>query len=158
MKPSVTSSKLNRLNRQNLFLQELLQEKPYVEITDQIEVCVWPEFIDKKSNIVGEVFIWAYHVRIFNRSSNEIKILSRYWRIVDERGNIQEVNGEGVIGEQPSIAPNSFYQYSSGVHLKYPSGIMSGKYKIKKIEGDEIIEIKIPNFSLDMPSTKKVLN
>jgi hypothetical protein len=59
---------------------ELLQEKPYVEITNNIEVNVWPEFIDKKSSILGEIYIWAYHVRIANNSLDEIQLESRYWR------------------------------------------------------------------------------
>jgi len=149
---------LSKLNRQNLIPQELLQEKPYVETTNQIEVSVWPEFIDKKTSVLGDLFIWAYHVRIVNKSATEIKLIGRFWRIIDECGNVQEIEGEGVVGEQPVILPNSSYQYSSGVHLKYPSGIMSGKYRIKKLNNDEVIEIKIPNFSLDIPSAKKILN
>ncbi|MBM3590625.1 MAG: Co2+/Mg2+ efflux protein ApaG [Alphaproteobacteria bacterium] len=149
---------LSKLNRQNLIPQELLQEKPYVETTNHIEVSVWPEFIDKKTSVLGNLFIWAYHVRIVNKSATEIKLIARFWRIIDECGNVQEIEGDGVVGEQPVILPNSSYQYSSGVHLKYPSGIMSGKYRIKKLNNDEVIEIKIPNFSLDIPSAKKILN
>jgi ApaG protein len=137
---------------------ELLQQKPYVATTKDIEVSVWPEFVDNKTSQIGELFIWAYHVRIKNKSSESIKLLSRYWRIVDECGNVQEVEGEGVVGEKPLIISNGAYQYSSGVHLKYPSGIMSGKYRIEKTSNKEIFEIKIPNFSLDIPSLKTVLN
>ena len=137
---------------------ELLQQKPYVAITKDIEVTVWPEFIDNKISQIGELFIWAYHIRIKNKSLESIKLLSRYWRIIDECGNVQEIEGEGVVGEKPLIVANGVYQYSSGLHLKYPSGIMSGKYRVEKIANNEIFEIKIPNFSLDIPSTKTVLN
>jgi ApaG protein len=137
---------------------ELLQEKPYVATTNLIEVSVWPEFIDKKISVLGDIYIWAYHVRIANNSPDEIQLLSRYWRIIDEHGNIQEVEGEGVVGEKPKILPSSSYQYSSGVHLKLPSGIMTGKYCMKKINQNEIFDIKIPNFSLDIPSDDRILN
>lgn len=130
--------------------------KPYVAITNDIQITVWPEFIDSKSSIVGDLFIWAYHVRIDNQSSEPIKLINRYWRIIDEKGLIQEVNGEGVIGEQPLIAPNGFYQYSSGVHLRYSSGIMNGKYQMEK--NNELIDVKIPTFSLDVPNNQRVIN
>jgi ApaG protein len=141
-----------------LISPELLQEKPYVATTSNIEVSVWPEFIDRKTSQLGDLFIWAYHIRIKNKSLEDVKLLSRYWRIIDECGNVQEIEGEGVVGEKPLIVANGSYQYSSGLHLKYPSGIMSGKYRLEKIINKEIFEIKIPNFSLDIPSSKTVLN
>ena len=113
---------------------ELLFEKPYVADTNNIEVSVWPEFIDKKSSVLGDLYIWAYHIRITNKSEENIKLISRYWRIIDEFGNIQEVKGDGVVGEKPIILSNNSYQYSSGVHLKYPSGIMAGTYKIENLK------------------------
>lgn len=137
---------------------ELLQEKPYVEITNNIEISVWPEFIDKKSSILGEIYIWAYHVRIANNGLDEIQLESRYWRILDEHGNIQEIEGEGVVGERPKILPSASYQYSSGVHLKCQSGIMMGKYFMKNINKNENFIVKIPNFSLDIPTNNKILN
>jgi len=141
-----------------LIAPELLQEKPYVATTRNIEVSVWPEFIDRKTSQLSDLFIWAYHIRIKNKSSETIKLLSRYWRTIDECGNIQEVEGEGVVGVKPVITANNSYQYSSGIHLKYPSGIMSGKYYIENTSNKEIFEIKIPNFSLDIPSSKTILN
>jgi ApaG protein len=141
-----------------LIAPELLQEKPYVATTRNIEVSVWPEFIDRKTSQLGNLFIWAYHIRIKNKSREDVKLLSRYWRIIDECGNVQEIEGEGVVGEKPVIASNTTYQYSSGVHLKYPSGIMSGKYYVENTTNKEIFEIIIPNFSLDIPSSKTVLN
>jgi ApaG protein len=153
-----TFSQIFKSANEFLIPNELLQQKPYVAITNDIEVSVWPEFVDNKISQIGELFIWAYHVRIKNKSTESIKLLSRYWRIVDECGNVQEIEGEGVVGEKPLILPSGAYQYSSGVHLKYPSGIMSGKYRMEKILNKETFEIKIPNFSLDIPSSKTVLN
>jgi len=143
---------------QSAIAHDLLQEKPYSAITNNIEVCVWPEFVDRKVSAIGDLFIWAYHVRIANKSVDKINIISRYWRIIDECGNVQEIEGEGVVGEKPVIAPNASYQYSSGVHLKYPSGIMLGRYRVKNLSNGESYEIKIPSFSLDIPSANRVLN
>ena len=116
-----TFSQIFKSANEFLIPNELLQQKPYVAITNDIEVSVWPEFVDNKISQIGELFIWAYHVRIKNKSTESIKLLSRYWRIVDECGNVQEIEGEGVVGEKPLILPSGAYQYSSGVHLKYPS-------------------------------------
>jgi ApaG protein len=151
-------SKSNRVIEEKIFnISQTLSNKPYSAITDNIEITVWPEFIDSKSSVIGDLFIWAYHIRIDNKSSESIKLVSRYWRIIDEKGIVQEVSGEGVIGEQPTVAPNGSYQYSSGVHLRYPSGIMTGKYQMKKDDGT-ILDVKIPTFSLDTPNINSVIN
>ena len=155
---------MTQLSKSNKPLEEkfpiLLQSmgsRPYAAITNDIEITVWPEFIDSKSSIIGDLFIWAYHVRIDNRGTDAVKLTNRYWRIIDEKGIVQEVNGEGIIGEQPLIAPSGSHQYSSGVHLRYPSGIMNGSYRMQK-ENGETFDVKIPTFSLDVPNVKKVIN
>lgn len=137
--------------------QKSLIEDSYVATTKGIEITVWPEFIDTKSNLSGELFIWAYHVRIDNNGPEPVKLVNRYWRIIDEKGIVQEVSGEGIIGEQPTIAPHSSHQYSSGVHLRYPSGIMTGHYQMHLGSG-EVFNAKIPTFSLDVPDVKKVIH
>ena len=131
--------------------------KGFREKTQDIEVTVWPEFIDGQSNNIGNIFIWAYQVRIDNKSNKKIKILNRYWKIVDEKGIVQEVSGEGVVGQQPEIMPNSYFKYTSGVHLLNPSGIMSGHYQVQ-VENGEIFDAKIPAFSLDTPFVNRIVN
>ena len=156
---------MTRLSKSNkpiedsfLTTSQNLAGRPYTSITDNIQITVWPEFIDSRSSIIGDLFIWAYHVRIDNKSLEPIRLSNRYWRIIDEKGIVQEVSGEGVVGEQPIIAPQGSYQYSSGVHLRYPSGIMTGKYQMKKGNSSEIFDVKIPTFSLDVPNVKSVIN
>lgn len=140
-------------------LQDMVfDKKPYQAITNAVEISVWPEYIDGKKTAIGEIFIWAYQVRIENRNKFSIKLISRYWKIIDEFGELQEVKGEGVVGEQPIILANQSYQYSSGVHLRYPSGIMSGHYKMINLDNDTEFEVEIPTFSLDVPEIKNVLN
>ncbi len=129
----------------------------YVAITNDVQITVWPEFLDSRFTLIGDLFMWAYHVRIDNRGVEPVQLLSRYWRIVDAKGAVQEINGEGVIGEQPTIEPGKYFQYTSGTHLYLPSGIMVGHYKMQKIspeKEDKIFDAKIPSFSLDIPAMK----
>ncbi len=150
--------RLNKIKSEDLQLPEnKLLERPYVATTDNVQISVWPEFLDSKLNAGNDLFIWAYHVRIDNNSAESLKLLNRYWRIIDEKGGVQEVNGEGVIGEKPLIEAGKSYQYTSGVHLNYPSGVMTGHYQMRKNDGT-LFNAKIPTFSLDAPSVKKVLN
>jgi len=153
---------MNRLSKSNKFDEDfhaqLLGQKSYNATTSNISVTVWPEFIDNKTGTNGEIFVWSYQVLVENKGEEAVQIIKRAWKIVDEKGSVQEVNGEGVVGEQPIILPNSSFQYSSGVHLSNPSGIMSGKYFIKKIDDGKILEIEIPHFSLDVPSLKGTIN
>lgn len=137
--------------------EETLASRPYIAITNGVQITVWPEFIDSKVTAIGDLFVWAYHVRIDNKTSESIQLINRYWRITDEKGAVQEVNGEGVVGEQPKIAADNFYQYSSGVHLRHPSGIMNGRYQMESASG-KVFDVEIPTFSLDVPSIKPVIN
>jgi ApaG protein len=140
------------VNQKNIKL-----EKPYNFTTNDIEVTVWPEFVDNKLTAVGNLFIWAYQVRIENKSLEEVKLIKRYCKIIDSEGSIQEINSDGIIGEQPTIMPQDHYQYTSSVHLQNSSGIMMGHYKMQKIDGS-FFNVKIPDFSLDIPNAKGVVN
>jgi ApaG protein len=145
----------------NLSLNAIIAEDnnyhPYVLNTQGIKIGVRAEHVDSQYGSLSSLYIWAYHVKIENQSEETIQLMSRYWRIIDEKGEIQEVTAEGVIGEKPILAPNAIFQYSSGVHLKYPSGIMHGYYDMKK-ENGEMFKVKIPAFSLDVPNMKVVIN
>lgn len=143
--------KLTDLPEEKIF--NTLTEESYVANTDGIKISVTPTFVSGSSGI----YVWSYHVTITNNGNKAITLLSRYWKIIDGTGIIQEVRGEGVIGEQPTIAPNTSFDYSSGVHLAYPSGIMVGYYKMQTAD-NELHEIRIPAFSLDVPDPKKVIN
>jgi len=129
----------------------------YKSKTGGIEILVSPEYVDSQMDKSGSFFMWAYHVEIENKGSETLQLVNRYWKIIDEMGGVQEIMGLGAVGEQPIIAPNDNFRYSSGVHLRHPSGIMSGHYGMKRSNG-EIINITIPTFSLDVPGIKAVLN
>jgi ApaG protein len=155
---------MNRISKTNLILENhpssltsTITAKPYSSTTQNITVNVWPEFVDSKFTAAGDLFIWAYHVMINNQTDSTVRLVKRHWKITDEIGNVQEIDGDGVIGQQPSIAPNTSYKYSSGVHLNFPSGIMSGTYKMQKDNG-EFFDVEIPLFSLDIPNQKEIIN
>ena len=127
-----------------------LMSEFYMADTNGIQVFVHPEYVNSQFDIRDNFYIWIYHIKISNKTKEAVQVMGRYWKIIDERGGVQEVTGDGVVGEQPVLAPDTMFQYSSGVHLRYPSGIMYGHYNIKKANG-EIITIQIPAFSLDLP-------
>lgn len=152
-------SKTNKLVDLDDVFSSLAQipSNAYSAQTGGVEVKVWPEFITNQNSATGNIFIWAYHVKISNRGKDSLKLINRHWKIINEKGEIQEVDGEGVVGEQPVIASGSSFQYSSGVHLYYPSGIMTGHYQMQKEDG-ALFQVQIPAFSLDTPDAKSAIN
>jgi ApaG protein len=82
---------------------------------------------------------------------------TRYWKITDASGHVQEVRGAGVVGEQPVLKPGDSYSYTSGCPLKTSSGFMVGAYQMQLASG-ELINVEIPPFSLDSPHEKHAIN
>jgi ApaG protein len=122
----------------------------YSKTTKGITVTVTPHFMEDETNLEQLRFVWAYHVRIENEGNEKFKLISRKWIITDAHGGVQEIVGEGIIGEQPVLEPGDSYEYTSGVPLCTPSGFMRGYYYMTN-DFDETIEVEIPNFSLDSP-------
>jgi len=129
----------------------------YSEVTRHIKVSVQPEYIEDQSAPENNHYVWAYHVLIENHGDETVQLLSRYWHITDAMGQVQEVRGEGVIGEQPVLEPGQGFEYSSGTPLSTPSGIMVGSYTMIS-KGGEQFDIAIPAFSLDSPFGARRLN
>ena len=129
----------------------------YVAVTRQIEVSVEPFYIAEQSAPDESRYVWGYRVTIANQSDDAVKLLSRYWRITDGAGRVQEVRGPGVVGEQPELGPGDSYQYTSGCPLTTPSGIMVGSYTMLSGSG-QIFDVDIPAFSLDLPTGKRTFN
>ena len=122
----------------------------YSAITRQISVTVCPAYLDDESMPERSHFIWAYHVVIENRGAETVQLRSRHWRITNARGELQEVRGAGVVGEQPRLEPGDSFEYTSAATLTTPSGIMSGSYQMEN-ENGESFDVEIPAFSLDSP-------
>ena len=119
----------------------------YREETHKIEVAVTPEYLLDKSSPEAKRFVFAYHVSITNKSDFEVQLLGRHWIITDGQGEVQEVKGDGVVGEQPKLKPGQSHQYSSFCPLTTPTGNMRGTFQMLSHKGSKF-EIKIPLFFL----------
>jgi ApaG protein len=126
-------------------------------MTRGILVTVRCQYIPEKSSTSARQFAFAYTVNIANRGTVTAQLVSRHWIITDSEGDVQEVRGEGVVGEQPVLAPGERFEYTSGVPLPTASGFMTGRYQMIS-ESGERFEIDVPTFSLDSPDAKRVLN
>lgn len=100
------------------------------EIHELIDVDVTPYYIEERVVDEKPLFIFGYQITIRNNSEHSIQLLGRHWFITDSDGNQSEVQGDGVVGVQPVIAPNSEFKYSSGSNFKTPVGTMHGQYKM----------------------------
>lgn len=129
----------------------------YSAVTRHIAVNVEPFYLEDQSEPAESRYVWAYRITIDNQSDEWVKLLARYWHITDGAGRVEEVSGEGVVGDQPELDPGDSYQYTSGCPLSTPSGIMVGRYTMRNDKG-EMFEIDIPAFSLDLPGGKRSLN
>jgi len=131
---------------------------PYQEITNNIKIEVLPEFLDNNKDLNLDQLSWRYFINIKNDSNQEIKIISRYWKIINEDGSFEEISGQGIVGKQPSIKPELDFKYSSHVILNNnSSGIMMGYYIAQNKSGEKI-RINIPKFSLDKPNSDIKVN
>jgi ApaG protein len=128
----------------------------YRAVTRQIEVTVEPNFMPERSVAQREYF-WSYTIVITNAGPETVQLRTRHWIITDATGRTQEVRGEGVVGEQPTLRPGERFQYTSGVPLPTSSGFMTGRYQMVTDRGERF-EIDIPTFSLDSPQAKRTLN
>jgi ApaG protein len=129
----------------------------YRAVTRQIEVTVEPGFMPERSSVDRSQYFWSYSIVITNSGQETVQLRTRHWIITDATGRKQEVRGEGVVGEQPVLAPGESFEYTSGVHLPTPSGFMTGRYQMVTANGEKF-EIDVPTFSLDSPDSKRVLN
>ncbi len=123
---------------------------PYVATSGALIVRVAVSYLPEQSAPDQARWFWSYHIRIENGGEATVQLIERYWRIVDARGNVHEVRGQGVIGEMPVIAPGVSYDYVSGCPLDTPAGAMSGHYIFVDEAGDRI-SADIPEFALLSP-------
>lgn len=116
-------------------------------------VCVQVQsvYIEAQSSPEDERYVFAYTVSIRNLGRGSVQLLGRYWLITNAHGRETEVQGEGVVGVQPHIAPGDEYQYTSGAVLETPLGTMQGHYEMIDAEGNPF-SIDIPVFRLAVPA------
>lgn len=124
---------------------------PHSAQTGDVIVRVSVSFLPEQSEPGRGRWFWAYHIRIENAGAAPVKLVSREWQIRDGRGGLNEVRGEGVVGEQPVIAPGAAYDYVSGCPLPTPTGSMEGRYFMVAADGSRF-EAEIPRFALIAPA------
>ena len=117
-----------------------------------IRVQVATRFLDEQSQPTQNRFVFSYTVTIRNRGAVPAKLLSRHWIITDGNGKVQEVRGDGVVGEQPRVRPGEDYQYTSGAVLETAVGTMRGSYQMLSEDGTRF-DAAIPEFTLSVPRT-----
>mgnify|MGYP001377925060 CR=1 FL=1 len=129
----------------------------YSKTTNGVIVTVKPYFLDDQSSPQESHYVWAYQVNILNNSDITIKLDHRNWIIIDANGKIVNVQGEGVVGEFPTLEPGESFEYTSGTPLKTNNGMMQGFYLMSRENGEQL-KIDIPAFSLDSPYNIKRLH
>ena len=129
----------------------------YRATTNGIQITVVPAFMAEQSAPQSGRYFWSYTIEIANIGDQTVTLRSRYWKITDGNGQVREVRGEGVVGEQPDIAPGASFTYTSGCPLETPQGIMVGAYVMEGPAG-EMFTVDIPAFSLDTPLAPRVLH
>ncbi|MCZ6852802.1 MAG: Co2+/Mg2+ efflux protein ApaG [Gammaproteobacteria bacterium] len=110
-----------------------------------------PRYIEKESDPENERYVFAYTITIENHGDASAQLLNRRWRVSDGTGRIQEVNGPGVVGKQPHIAPGEAFRYTSAAIIETPVGSMAGHYEFQRVDGS-LFEVPIPIFSLSVPN------
>lgn len=123
---------------------------PHAATTRGVTVRVAVSFLAEQSEPAKGRWFWSYHIRVENGAQQAVQLVTRHWLIVDGRGGRHEVRGEGVVGEQPVIAPGKTYDYVSGCPLQTPTGTMEGSYHMLVADGSSF-NAAIPRFSLIGP-------
>jgi ApaG protein len=121
-------------------------------MSGSIAIVVNTEFLEEQSAPEDHRFVFAYTIRIINEGTQAARLLRRYWVITDANGDVQEVRGDGVVGEQPHLQPGDEFEYTSGAVLPTPMGVMRGSYQMQNDDGSEF-DAPIAAFTLTIPRT-----
>jgi ApaG protein len=122
-----------------------------MQIQQEITINVETDYIEAQSVPEDEKYAFSYTITIHNTGSSSARLINRHWIITDANGKVQEVRGEGVVGEQPHLRPGEMFRYTSGTLLDTPVGSMEGEYEMVSDEGETFLA-PIPPFSLAMPN------
>ncbi len=118
----------------------------------EISIRVESSYIEAQSAPANNIFAFSYTISIHNSGKAAAKLLNRHWVITDAEGKVQEVRGEGVVGEQPHLQPGEAFRYTSGTLLATPVGSMQGEYEMVDDSGQRFVAT-IPPFSLAKPNS-----
>ena len=121
------------------------------KISEGVEISVETFYQQDYSNPMLSEYMFAYRITIDNHNSFSVKLHSRHWYIFDSNGEYREVEGEGVVGVQPTISSGDNYQYVSGCNLKSEMGRMHGTYVMENLDTQQLFEVNIPAFEMVTP-------
>lgn len=116
----------------------------------KIRVDVETNYVEEQSDPKGRRFVFAYTITLRNEGQVPARLLTRHWIITDANGKVQEVRGDGVVGEQPHLKPGQGFRYSSGTMIETPVGAMQGSYQMVDDDGERF-DAPIAPFRLAMP-------
>ena len=122
------------------------------QVTEVVNIMVESFYQPMQSNPLNSEYLFAYRITIENLTIYPVKLLSRHWHIVDSNGTHREVEGDGVVGQQPVITPGSSYQYTSASNMHSDIGKMYGSYLIENLFNKKKLTVKIPEFLLIVPA------
>ena len=122
-------------------------ETPYA-----IGIDVATHYLDEESSPEDSRYVFAYTIRIRNQGTLPARLLNRHWVVTDAEGHVEEVHGEGVVGEQPWLRPGDDFEYTSGAVLETDIGVMQGAYDMLADDGTQFAT-PIPPFTLSIPRT-----
>ena len=128
-------------------------EPTSIALTDGIRVRVKAQYLADQSSPRDDRFVFAYTITISNEGAAPAQLRTRHWVITDSRGTIDEVRGDGVVGEQPHLGPGESFQYTSGCVLTTPLGTMHGSFRMWRDDGS-FFDATIAPFSLVSPSSR----
>ncbi len=121
------------------------------QVTDGVSVTVEAYYQPRQSNPIAAEFLFAYRITIENLSTMPIKLLRRHWHIMDSNGSVREVEGDGVVGQQPVIEPGASHQYVSACSLRSEIGKMRGSYLMENLYNKRLFKVVIPEFQMVAP-------
>lgn len=121
------------------------------KISEGVEISVDTFYQPDYSNPMSGEFMFAYRITIENHNNFPVKLHRRHWHIFDSNGSHREVEGEGVVGVQPTLNPGERYQYVSGCNLRTEMGKMYGTYSMENLNSKEIFSVNIPSFEMIVP-------
>ncbi len=121
------------------------------QVTEGVNIMVETFYQAGQSNPLTSQYLFAYRITIENLTIHPVKLISRHWHIIDSNGTHREVEGEGVIGQQPVIGPGDSYRYTSAANLQSDMGKMYGSYLMENLFNKKKLRIAIPEFQLIVP-------
>jgi ApaG protein len=128
-------------------MEHLFSMTPYEATTENITISVRPLYLDGQSDAIAKKFVFAYFIRIENNSHEPVQLLRRHWFIRNSADELREVEGDGVVGQQPIIRPGNGHEYNSYCILETFEGTMEGTYLMRRPNG-ELFYVVVPRFTL----------